>query len=401
MTRLGSTRLVLVFAFAACGGAESAPPTSPQSAIPITPSTPSQAIAGSGASPSPAAPVTAPPASVGNSAPASTPAGAPPSAAPAAPPSPAPADVAPGTAAVTPAMMPPAQTTDASATPPATTADPPGTVSVTTDAFDLKPGQETYKCQNFDNPFGGQDTAVQRLVTDMSKGSHHLHVYHMTTSNSRTLEDCPISDFHPLLYAAGSPHAETTYPAGMAAKVLGNAGLRIQLHYINTSSSDLSVNATLKLTPVEYSSVTKWISELYFNNLGLRVPPGLGQTVTASCTIPQTYGPIGLVFGGTHMHHRGVHFVANTSTGVTLADVDTWDEPPGIVYDPPVMLNPGDKISWTCTYDNETSRTITFGESAEDNEMCIYLARFFSAPDGAQLECQASGPNGMTTTRTY
>jgi hypothetical protein len=64
------------------------------------------------------------------------------------------------------------------------------------------------------------------------------------------------------------------------------------------------------------------------------------------------------------------------------------------------MLNPGDSISWTCTYDNQTGKTLTFGESAQANEMCIYLARFYSAPDGAQLECQAQGPTGMPFTRT-
>ena len=283
----------------------------------------------------------------------------------------------------------------------AASADPPGTVTLTTDTFLLKADQEIYKCQNFDNPFKGKDTAVQRVATDMSPGSHHLHVYHLTTSATRTLEDCNISDFHPLLFAAAKPHSEQQYPAGMAAQLLGKNGIRIQLHYINTSGRDLMVNATLKLTPVDYASVTKWVSELYFNQLAVQVPPGPGHSITTTCAIPQKYGPIGLVSGGTHMHKRGVHFVASTSTGKQLADVTSWDDPPPIVYDPPIMLNPGDKITWTCTYDNETSGTITFGESAETNEMCIYLARFFSAPDGAQLECLASGPMGMTSTRTY
>ena len=295
----------------------------------------------------------------------------------------------------------PAVTPSAMAGAPATAVLRPGTVTLTTDSFVLKAGQEIYKCQNFDNPFGKKDTAIQHIETDMAPGSHHLHVYHMTTSASRKLEDCTISDFHPLLFAAGSPHAESTYPAGMASKLLGTAGVRIQLHYINTTSNDLTVNATLKLSPVDYASVTKWVSELYFNQVGVKVPPGASQSVTTSCAIPQTYGPIGLVSGGTHMHKRGVRFVAMTSTGAMLADVDTWDEPPGITYDPPVMLNPGDKITWTCTYDNNTGKTLTFGESAENNEMCIYLARFFSAPDGAQLECQATGPTGTTSTRTY
>jgi hypothetical protein len=282
-----------------------------------------------------------------------------------------------------------------------TAADPPGTVTVMTEPFLLKAGQETYKCQNFDNPFGNKDTAVQQMSTDMSPGSHHLHVYHMTTSSSRTLEDCTIQDFHPLLFASGAPHNSATYPPGMAAKLLGTSGVRIQVHYLNVSDKDLMVKAVLKLTPTDIASVKQWVSSLYFNQLSLKVPPGSGQTVSTTCAIPKTFGPIGLIGGGSHMHKRGVHFTAMTSTGVMLADVDTWDEPPPITYDPPIMLNPGDKITWTCTYDNTTTKTLTFGESAEDNEMCIYLARFFSDPDGSQLECQAMGPTGTTSTRTY
>jgi len=280
------------------------------------------------------------------------------------------------------------------------TPDPPGTVTLTMGSFMLAAGQEIYKCQNFDNPFGAKDTAVNRIVTDMAPGSHHLHVYHMTTSSTRTLEDCTIADFHPLMHAASRPHVETTYPAGMAVKLLGTSGIRIQVHYLNTTTQALMVNAVLKLSPTDASTITKWISELYFSRATLSVPPGNGQTVTTSCTVPNTYGPIGLVYGGSHMHMRGVDFTAKTGTGLSLGETTQWDDPPPFVYDPPVMLNPGDTISWTCTYDNQTGKTLTFGESAQANEMCIYLARFYSAPDGAQLECQAQGPTGMPFTRT-
>jgi hypothetical protein len=97
------------------------------------------------------------------------------------------------------------------------------------------------------------------------------------------------------------------------------------------------------------------------------------------------------------MHKRGVRFEAKASTGAPLADVDTWDEPPPITYDPPVMLKPADSITWTCTYDNDTDQTFIFGESAEKNEMCIYLARYYTATSSdAQIECQATSPQGGT-----
>ncbi|HEX7669757.1 MAG TPA: hypothetical protein VF395_09250, partial [Polyangiaceae bacterium] len=204
-------------------------------------------------------------------------------------------------------------------------ADLPGTVTLNTDSFQLQPGQEIYKCQNFDNPFGGKDTAVQRIVTDMAPGSHHLHVYNLTEGTSRTLEDCDISDFHALVHAAGSPHAETDYPAGMATKIRGNTGLRIQLHYLNTGADVKTVKASLKLAPVDAATVTKWVAQLYLNRYVLSVPPGAGQKVTTTCSIPATYGSIGLVGGGSHMHMRGVHFVATTNTGISLADTTEWN----------------------------------------------------------------------------
>jgi hypothetical protein len=269
-------------------------------------------------------------------------------------------------------------------------ADLPGTVTLTTDSFELQPGQEIYKCQNFDNPFAGKDTAVQRIVTDMALGSHHLHVYNLTEGTSRSLEDCDISDFHALVHAAGSPHAETNYSAGMATKIRGSTGLRIQLHYLNTAADVKTVKATLKLSPVDASTVTKWVAQLYLNRYVLSVPPGAGQTVTTNCSIPATYGAIGLVGGGTHMHMRGVHFVATTNTGVSLAETTEWNEPPPITYDPPVLMNPGDSVTWTCTFNNDTGKTLSFGPSASKNEMCIYLARYYSASaDDTQLECQA------------
>ena len=77
-----------------------------------------------------------------------------------------------------------------------------------------------------------------------------------------------------------------------------------------------------------------------------------------------------------------------------LVDTDQWDEPAPVVYDPPIMLNPRDTITWTCTYDNTTDQTLIFGDSAQKNEMCIFLGRFFSSPDGQHIECEALGPTG-------
>jgi hypothetical protein len=251
-------------------------------------------------------------------------------------------------------------------------------------------------CQDYDNPFGGVDAAIGRSESDMTPGSHHLHVFYGADSPpNMTAQACANPfEFRSVLHIAGTPTLVTQYPAGMAAKLKGTLGLRLQVHYLNPGSTAIQANVVVKLTKIDPSTVKNWVAELYFNRTVLSVPPGDGQTVTTTCTVPSTYGAIGLIGGGSHMHSRGTHFVASTSTGVSLIDTTQWDAPPPATYSPPIMLNPGDSITWTCTYDNTTGSTLTFGDSATKNEMCIFVGRYFSSPTGNDIECQSPTPSG-------
>ncbi len=40
-------------------------------------------------------------------------------------------------------------------------------------------------------------------------------------------------------------------------------------------------------------------------------------------------------------------------------------------------------MDYSCTFDNETGSTLTYGESAASNEMCNLFGVFFPAADGA------------------
>jgi hypothetical protein len=275
--------------------------------------------------------------------------------------------------------------------------DPPGTQSISTTPFTVQPGQEVFKCQNFDNPFAGKDVALSTISSELTKGSHHLHLYNLTEGTSRTIGDCSGSDFHSLLYATGRPVDAMAYPAGMATKIRGNTGLRIQIHFLNTGADPAEGKSTLKFIPTaDPSTVTKWVASIYFNRIGLSVPPGQSDVKT-SCSIPSAYGPIGIVRGVSHMHSRGVHFVATTSTGTPLIDDTNWDEPPPHFYDPPIMMNPGDSIDWTCSYNNMTGNTLTFGNSAATNEMCIFVGRYYSTDaNDVQIVCMAGSAQGGT-----
>ncbi len=273
----------------------------------------------------------------------------------------------------------------------------PNVASLSLDPFTVQPGQEVIMCQDFDNPFGGQDVAIVHTESDMTPGSHHLHVFYGADSPpSKTIAPCanPL-EFRSLLHIAVAPHYEITYPAGMAARLRGSLGLRLQSHYINTTTDPLDAMVTVRLKKTDPTTIQNWVAQFYYDRVQLSVPPGANQQVTTSCTVPGNYGKIGLLSAISHMHSRGTHFVASTSTGVKLIETDDWEGGSPIVYDPPVMLSPGDSVTWTCTYNNTTGQTLVFGDSAAKNEMCIYIARFYSSPDGNDIECQSPYPMGM------
>ncbi|MFI5307793.1 MAG: hypothetical protein ACHQ53_10595 [Polyangiales bacterium] len=318
------------------------------------------------------------------------------------------APAAPPNATTGPAQPNPAQPSPgvagaaAPAPSPMAAAQDPNTVTITMDPFTVPAGDEVFMCQDFDNPFGGMDVAVGRSQSDMSPGSHHLHVFYGIGSPAdRTVQPCANpNEFRPMIHISTLPHLVSEYPTGTAAKLKGTIGLRLQVHYLNTTSAPLQASVVVKLTKVDPTSVQRWVAQIHFNRISLSIPPGMSQPVTTSCAIPSTFGPIGLLSGISHMHKRGVHFVATTSTGTALLDTTNWDDPPPTIYDTPVMLNPGDSISWSCTYDNTTGATLTYGDSAEKNEMCIYIARFFSSPNGDDLECETPLPTDTAISKS-
>jgi len=92
-----------------------------------------------------------------------------------------------------------------------------------------------------------------------------------------------------------------------------------------------------------------------------------------------------LLSAQSHMHRHATHFVATTEDGTTLYETDSWHEPPVKTFNPEVPLAAASSITWRCDIDNETNFHLTFGESADTNEMCVFSAFYYPAPDGMTL----------------
>src|SRR5262249_26338566 len=135
------------------------------------------------------------------------------------------------------------------------------------------------------------------------------------------------------------------------------------------------------------------------------IPPNSQVTAARACPIPKDLN-LGLLW--SHMHSRGYSFKATTDDPVAQQQLggDVYDQPgpagweephvQSYPYDPPVTLHAGSKLTIACTYRNTTSRTFTFGQSAETAEMCLLHGMYWPRLDGATERCA----NGVSTTGT-
>jgi hypothetical protein len=250
--------------------------------------------------------------------------------------------------------------------------------TITSESFTVPVGQDVYKCQNFKNPIG-TDIGILSSESMMSPHSHHMFVFHNTNITAdTTMSDCPNggNEFSDFIHSAQTPQQSMTYPPGVGRYLMGTEGLRILVHYFNPTDAPITgqVAVTFNYVPKDSNAIQYLADEIFLNNALISVPPGV-STQSRNYSIP--FG-IKLLSGVSHMHSRGTGFTATTNTGLTLYQGTQWDEPQSTVYPNGLDLGAGTNITWSCTYNNTTGQTLSFGEHAATNEMCIFSGIFYT-----------------------
>jgi Copper type II ascorbate-dependent monooxygenase, C-terminal domain len=261
-------------------------------------------------------------------------------------------------------------------------------LTLSSPSFTLKPGEEMFKCW-YTTIATTSDLQAVRMHSTMTPGSHHFIVY--TTTNplrpDGTFEDCgdnqggpTLQDTPVWLYATQDPDAELVMPAGTALPLKANQPLYFNMHYINATMADMTVNVSWD---VESESGTfQKVAAFVTYNTQISIPPGGQQTVSGDCDVPA-----GAQFFtmSTHSHKRTVEDIAGKSVGgvmsQTLVDTTDWSHATISRWAAPSFLTfaPGEQLHYQCSYMNDTTSTITVGESAEKNEMCMAVGYYFPA----------------------
>ena len=101
--------------------------------------------------------------------------------------------------------------------------------------------------------------------------------------------------------------------------------------------------------------------------------------------------PVTLLTTSPHAHRMANHmkFTLERADGEKIVMHDqsfNFEEQGQFDLKEPLTVNKGDKLITTCTYTNDTDKTVTFGENT-GNEMCFNFALYY--PQGA-LKCSFS-----------
>jgi hypothetical protein len=251
-------------------------------------------------------------------------------------------------------------------------------IKVAMSSFSVPPGAEVYKCQDFVNPFGGVDTDIQMMESRMSQGSHHFILFYQDNVHTTSeLTDCSGTEFElPSPFVTQTPNDQLVFPDGIAARLAGSTGLRLQVHYLNSSTDFLSVEVEVELHPAKAGSVTAHAGLLTAIQGNIYVPPQSETTIPAVCPIPYD---VNILRAQGHMHKHGTYLEANLD-GKHFYSTESWDHPDQRIFDPPLHAPQGTRLDFQCTYTNDGPTTLTFGESADTNEMCVMLLNYYPAP---------------------
>jgi len=187
-------------------------------------------------------------------------------------------------------------------------------------------------------------------------------------------------------WAVGGCNVE--FGAEMGLKLPSTGKIMIQWHHYNNTGTNQSDGTLIQFCTVPAGARPNvggltFLGTENFNGLA-GMPAGRSSDFGGTC-LNDSGGPITIMGWNPHMHLLGVHMksVVQKANGQTETIFDhpfLFDHQVNYFLNPGYTLQPGDRITSTCTFNNTTAAPVAFGQSTKQ-EMCYQFA--FAYPYGA------------------
>lgn len=281
---------------------------------------------------------------------------------------------------------------DDDATPDAPTEPPPPAngFRIKSKEIQIQPGEEVTYCYYFRTP-NTKPMAINHWKSSMTPGSHHMIMF-LTQNDAGTpdtvsSQDCGLNAAGggaAWTYAAQMPDAEVALPSDdgtgkpLAQEIAPNTPGFFQMHYLNASDQVLTVSVTLDASALDDGAPYTKTAAYVTYNAQISIPAGATNDVeTMTCDVPA-----GAKFWlmSTHAHKQAT--LTQVKDGQAMVfESDDWEHPGAAAFMTPAEFYTFEsgKLTYSCTYNNPTNRTITSGDSADTDEMCMASGYYFPA----------------------
>lgn len=258
----------------------------------------------------------------------------------------------------------------------------PDTVRITAGEFTIAPNSEKYMCYAVD---AQEALEIDRIQYTQQEGVHHVLMSTPLVREPDGASECDVlikSTWIPV-FANGTGSNDLKTPQGSAFKIHDKAQILVQLHLLNSGSTEIKGSAHIDMHKTHETNLVG--AGIYaFGTQVIDLPPNKTTTISNDCALDKD---VKIFAGFPHMHKLGktMAFYAgkDAATMTKKFSIDSWSFGEQSIYPLPVDLKKGDMTHVECTYDNTTAKDVTFGEHTA-NEMCYFVTFIapFDAIDG-------------------
>lgn len=231
---------------------------------------------------------------------------------------------------------------------------------------------------------------VNRIQLRGMSNSHHLVVYgfrnNLLLPNEGVLRDLrnPNGTInadniqnHIFMGGGTDVNNDFTLPPGVALRIEPSTPLDLNAHYFNKTAYTLKGENYINFYTIPAGSVQNVAKTLDLNNLEINIPAGQRKTFSKTFTFNQVTRVVMLT---SHFHKLGEQFVIKIFGGPRNGEIiytnTDWEHPAFTSFSTPIVLQPGEGLTSEVTYFNNTTKTVNFGLTSED-EMNIIFGYYY------------------------
>ena len=185
--------------------------------------------------------------------------------------------------------------------------------------------------------------------------------------------------YHEFVGGAMTAQADWSFPPGVGFRIPANSRLDLNSHYVNRTQGQTFGEVYANIHTIPQSEVQHEAHSLNLSNNDITLPPNTRTTLNRTFTMPERVTVFLLT---SHMHEHGERFVIRVvggpRNGEVVYETTSWSHPEVKTLSPPLVLNAGEGLRSEVTYNNQTSQTIRFGLTSQD-EMGIIFGYFYCA----------------------